>query len=128
MTLTQQQLECILSALLAVNKFPLTRVIGLTPALVRAELFNPHFVAGADVGDITVRLATAGYNRGLLTGMFAERLQGVMKAYLEGQFNQVAEALSSGDRARVIEVLQDIPGLGPKTAEAAWTLLCSATG
>jgi hypothetical protein len=76
--------EALLVSVLAVNSYPLEKAWALLPSLRDAHLTDPVFVASSDIAALTVLLAESGYNKGILTGLFAERVQQLMRAIHEG--------------------------------------------
>lgn len=123
MALSDQSLEAIVAAVLAVNNYGLEKAYGLLPALRKAGLTRPAKVVDEDLGRLTVRLAQAGYNRGLLTGMMADRLAGLMKAMLDGKLARFDPLVSTGKREEAIALLCEIHGIGPQVAANAWALV-----
>jgi hypothetical protein len=123
MALSDQSLEGIVVSVLAVNKFGLEKARGLLPALRMAGLTRPAGVVGEDLCTLTVRLARAGYNRGLLTEMMAGRLLTLMAAVDQGRFTMLDSLVSSGDRDRALAILCEVHGIGPQVAANAWKLL-----
>lgn len=79
-----------------------------------------------DLGVLTVKLSKNGYGRGLLTSMYAERLQAVMREVANGGLDNLAELLASGTEAQFSARLRMIHGVGPKVASNAWALLVQA--
>jgi 3-methyladenine DNA glycosylase/8-oxoguanine DNA glycosylase len=123
MNLSPAQLEAIVMALLAVNAWPIDKVLAALPALRTAGLLDPAQVAAADIGPLTVKLAAAGYDRGLLTELFALRLQNLMRAVRDGALDAVAAAHRSGDREAAVAALCTVKGIGPRVADTAWQLI-----
>ena len=123
MAISQDHLDAVVVAVLAVNNYPLEKAWALLPRLRQAGLTDPRLVASEDLGSLTVGLARAGYNRGLLTAMMAERLQGLGQAVQDGTLSSFDAILAQGDRERAISVLRHVRGIGPRVAANAWTLL-----
>ena len=123
MALSNESLDAIVAAVLAVNNYGLEKAYGLLPALRKAGLTRPAKVVNEDLGTLTVRLARAGYNRGLLTEMMAGRLLGLMKAVHEGTLDRLDSLAASGDQDRTLALLCEIHGIGPQVAANAWMLL-----
>jgi len=122
MRLCDQSLEAIIAAVLSVNNFGLEKAYGLLPALREAGLTRPDEVVSQDPGDLTVKLARAGYDRGLLTGMMADRLLLLMKAVESGALNQFDDLVASDDREKAIALLCEVHGVGPTVAANALVL------
>lgn len=68
-------------------------------------------------------LSRAGYNRGLLTGMLAERLQALMVAVASGSLDGLEDAVASGNKSEARALLLRVKGIGERVAEVAWQLL-----
>lgn len=123
MPLSDNSLEAIVAALLAVNRFGLEKAYSLLPALREAGLTRPGKVVNEDLGAVTVRLAQAGYDRGLLTGMMAGRLVTLMQAVDRGELDSFEGLLARGDLEKATSLLCQVYGIGPKVAADAWLLL-----
>lgn len=126
MDLSAQQIESLLVALLAVNSYSVEKVTGLLPAFREARLTEPTFVAEvakADIGPLIVRLASAGYDRGLRTEIFAQRVLALMEAINRGQLSALPAMVSARKESDAIASLTMIPGIGPRVAATAWSLL-----
>lgn len=123
MKLSNPELEALVTAILAVNRYPIEKVWNLLPELRKSGLIDPGSVADADIGDLTVRLASAGYDRGMLTSMLAGRLQNLMRAVGEGTLDGLTAAAARRDKAAAVEILGQVKGIGPQVAESAWLLL-----
>lgn len=123
MKLSNDQVEALVTAVLAVNQYPIEKAWDLLPTLREAGLTDPRTFAHGEIGDVTRRLATAGYDRGRLTSMLASRLQGLMNAVQDGLLDDLPEAAALGDRAAAAVILQRVKGVGPRVADSAWLLL-----
>ena len=123
MKLQNPHIEAIVAALLAVNAWPLDKVFKAVPLMREAGLLDPAVVANGDIGQLTVKLASSGYDRGLLTSMLAERLQNLMREVVSGALDAVADAQARSDREAAIELLCTVKGIGPRVADTAWQLL-----
>jgi hypothetical protein len=115
--------EPLVMALLAVNNYSLEKVWELLPRLRAQGLTKPGQVASEDLSRLTVRLAEAGYDRGRLTPMFADRLQHLMMAIESGRLDSLRSAATRKDRQAVHGTLRRVRGIGPQVAQTAWTLL-----
>jgi hypothetical protein len=115
--------DTLVTALLAVNKYPLDRVWKILPHLQDEGLTKPGPVASEDLGRLTIRLAAAGYDRGGLTALFAKRLQTLMKAIESGQLDDLSSAAIRSDPQALRKMLCRVPGIGPQVAQNAWVLL-----
>ncbi len=123
MKLATRTIESLVASVLSVNSYPLEKSWSLLPALGKSSLTDPDFVAGADPGDVTVRLGQSGYNRGMLTGMMAERLRSLMVAVNAGTLDGL-EGLVAGDKKeKALSLLRTVNGIGTAVAHNAWLLL-----
>ena len=111
-------------ALLAVNRYPLEKAWGLLPAL-EANGFTDPATVPEDIGEATKKLWDSGYDRGLLTSMFAERIQSLMAAVKAGQLARLDELVDARKKAETVALLCTVPGIGPTVAENAWLLVTS---
>jgi hypothetical protein len=124
--LSPSYIEALVAADLAVGSFPLQRVKELMPTFRAAGILAPSAVSTLDLGELTVILAQLGYNRGLLTSMYAERLHALMKAIESGSLDRLVDYVVAGERSRFEKTLQQVFGVGPKVASSAWELLASS--
>ena len=115
--------DALVISLLAVNNYQLDKAWALLPSLKSNGLTDPAQVAGADVGDLTVRLASAGYDRGMLTGLFAERLRQLMISVLSEAFGGLRDAIQANDQKKFSDLFCAFPGVGPRVCSNAWLLL-----
>jgi hypothetical protein len=115
--------DTLVTALLAVNKYPLDKVWKILPHLQDEGLTKPGPVASEDLGRLTIRLAAAGYDRGGLTALFAKRLQNLMKAIESGQLDNLSSAATRSDPQALRTMLCRVPGIGLHVAQNAWILL-----
>lgn len=118
-------LDDVVVALLAVNNYPLDKAWNLLPALREAGMTSPDAVP-QDIGEATVRLATAGYDRGLLTSMFAERIQNLMAAVRRGDLSRIDALIETKNKEQALELLCSVKGIGPRVATTAWSLWTSS--
>ncbi len=125
--LTQDQTDALAIAVLSVGGWPVEKTRSALPALRQVELLSPSAVAEMDLGVLTVRLAKNGYNRGLLTSMYAERLQAVMRAVHLGKLSRVSDFVREHDRRAFEALLRDLHGVGPAVAGRAWELLVAGS-
>lgn len=118
-----EHIDLIVAAMLAANNFQLLRSQAIVPSLRQAQLLDPEVVCKTELGPLTVKLASAGYDRGMLTSMFAGRLQSVMKAVRDGVLDSVPQAVAAGNEAACTATLMQVDGIGPSVARTAWSLL-----
>lgn len=121
--LNDREVEALAVAVLAVGGWPADRVRDALPRFRDVGLLAPADVARMDLGELTVKLAKNGYGRGLLTSMYAERLQAVMKEIAAGTLDGLPEMARAGEKGRFSAVLREIHGVGPKVAANAWELM-----
>lgn len=120
----EHHVEETIIAMLAVNNYPLEKVWSLLPGLRDAGLTRPDTIPD-DIGDVTVRLASAGYDRGMLTSMFAERIAALMEALRSGALAGLDGLIEDGSKAEAIERICTVRGVGPRVAQTAWSLWTS---
>ena len=118
--LPESSVDALVVAVLAVGGWPAERVVRALPRLRAAGVLIPQAVTDMDLGVLTVALAKNGYGRGLLTSMYAERLQALMREVASGQLDRLPELVRSGDRDMFERCLKQIHGVGPKVAGRAW--------
>jgi hypothetical protein len=123
--LSKEIVESLVVSVLSVNSYPIAKAWGLLPRLRESRLTEPQFVVGLDLGRLTVLLATAGYGRGMLIGLFAERIKDLMTAISSGALDQLPAAIVSREKGRAAEILCAVRGVGKKVAENALMLLIS---
>ena len=105
-------------AMLAVGGFSVEKVLAIREALERHGLLNPRKLAQWDDARITRELTAAGYRRGLLTGMYAERLSAAMKELAAAErLLQTEELLASGSVSLVTHLLLPQKGVGPRVVD-----------
>ena len=121
--LTETDIDALVVAVLAVGAWPAARVRDALPLLRSAALLSPGDVAAMDLGEVTVKLAKNDYSRGLLTSMYGERLQAVMRAVVAGTLDVLPELVRSGQQDAFTRTLTEIHGVGPKVAANAWEFL-----
>ena len=115
--------DSLVTALLAENNYSLEKVWKVLPRLQDEGLTKPGPVASEDLTRLTTRLAEAGYDRGRLTAMFAERLQNLMAAIVSGQLDDLRSAATRKDLQALQRTLCRVRGVGPQVAQNAWILL-----
>ena len=106
--------EELVVAVLAVYQFPVGRVLLLRERLNSAGLLDIHAIVDAGEARVTRELNFAGYSRGLLTGVYAERLVKLAKTILAGDETAIANILSGAEADEVERTLRSLPGIGPK--------------
>ncbi len=123
MNISTDQVEAVAVAILAVNNYRIEKAWDLLPKLRELRLLDPSTVVNEDLGALTMLLAKAGYDRGVLTSMLAGRLQNLMRAAEAGELDGLAAATARGDKRAAVELLCKVKGVGPQVAESAWLLL-----
>jgi 3-methyladenine DNA glycosylase/8-oxoguanine DNA glycosylase len=106
--------EELVVAVLAVYQFPVERVLSLRERLHSAGLLDIRAIADAGEAKVTRELNAAGYKRGLLTGLYAERLVKLATSVLANDESAIARILSEAEDSEVERVLRSLPGIGPK--------------
>ena len=123
MTLAQHQLDDLITALLAVNNYPITRVWQILPALREAHLCEVEKVVAMDNAEVVRRLRSAGYDRGKVTLILAPRLRALMMKTQAGALDELSAAVENRDFELANSILLPVPGIGPRVVETAWLLL-----
>lgn len=110
-----QTWEKLIVATLAVGGFSLDRVRVLESGLRDRGLLDPENLATWGPERVTRQLYEAGYRRGLLTGMYAERLVAIGEFAAAGPAgDQRMQILAGGDEKTVGALLNPVFGVGPK--------------
>lgn len=125
MALSETQIADLITAVLAVNQFPLEKAAELMPAFREAGLLDPARVLAMRGDEIVRALNDAGYRRGGYAQVIAFRMGPIMEAVSSGRLDALPEAASNGDKASFHASLQGVYGFGPRTAETAWLLWTS---
>lgn len=125
MGLTTQQFECLVVALLAVNGYSLEKVHRVLPGLRAAGLADTESAAQKDLPAVIAALTMAGYDRGRLTWLLAERLRALVAAARCGDLDALADAVERRDEETAMQMMLRVHGIGPKVARSAWMLLTS---
>ncbi len=123
MALSARFLEPLTAALLAVNNYPLEKAYSLLPQLREAGLTNPGTVVGQDERTLFMRLRQAGYDRGALNGILADRLHSLMAAVDRGDLDRLPTLLSEGRREDAVTLLCRVKGIGRSVALNACMML-----
>jgi hypothetical protein len=126
--LNDAEVEALTVAVLAVGMWPAERVREALPRFRSVGLLVPSDVVRMDLGEMTVKLAKNGYGRGLLTSMYAERFQAVMKEIATGGLDGLPAMVHVGDKDGFSAVLRKIHGVGPKVAANAWEFMRAGLG
>jgi hypothetical protein len=113
-------------AVLAVQSYPYERVYRALPKLREARLLDPDHVTSLELGPLTVALFNAGYDRGMLTSRFAERLCALMRAIKDGELDALPGHVASNEETAGCALMIKVPGVGPVVARTAWKLLTSS--
>jgi 3-methyladenine DNA glycosylase/8-oxoguanine DNA glycosylase len=107
--------EDLVIAILAVGGFTVKKVLAGREALDRSNLFDPQYLADCDEARLTRELYAAGYTRGMLTGMYADRLSAVMRALASSGRLQESQAILASERDDLVaDLLLPLHGVGPK--------------
>jgi len=106
--------EDLVIAMLSVGGFPVEKVLKLRDSLERAGLVDPRNLSSWDEARVTRELTAAGYERGMLTGMYAERLCAAMRSLaVEECLHENQMLLERADQGRVADLLLPQKGIGP---------------
>lgn len=107
--------ESLAIAMLSVGGFSVEKVLGLRASLAKHGLLDPRNLVEWDEARITRELTAAGYDRGLLTGMYAERLSAAMRALAAtDRLVETQTLLENADDERISDLLLPEKGIGPK--------------
>lgn len=123
MGLPTQHVECLLTAILAVNNYSLEKAWKLLPRMRELGLTDPARVVAMDMTAAIEALSTAGYDRKNLTWMFAERMKALMTAIVEDRLDGLVPAVAARDKESAASVLASVRGIGPKVIDSACSLL-----
>ena len=122
MALTEPQIADLITAVLAVNLYPLERAAALMPAFRERGLLDPERVLAMKGDALVQAINDAGYQRGGYVQVIAYRLDPIMEAVRSGKLDGLQAAAKQGDESGFIATLRSVYGFGPRTAETAWLL------
>jgi len=88
-------------------------------------LSDPDYLATAEVDRLTTLLDIAGYNRRMLVGIVAVRLQEMAKAFKNGELKNLSKFIDQQDENSIKSLLCKVKGIGPTVAANACILLLS---
>lgn len=125
MKLAKDDLEAIVTAVLAVNRYSLEKAYELLPALRKAGLTQPDKVAAMDIATLITGLFQAGYQRGGLMEMMAGRYLSLMQAINAGKIDPLGNLIKRGDTDGAVELLCTVKGIGPSVATTVIQLIRS---
>jgi hypothetical protein len=114
--------EDLVFAMLAVGGFSIEKVLALRQQFEKAGLFDPRNLAAWDEARLTREMSAAGYSRGMLTGMYAERLARTMRSLAGERLSESEEVLRSGKNERVEKLLLAQYGIGSKVLDNFYNL------
>ena len=100
-------------AILSVNLYPVERTFEHLDGFVREGLVDPTNLATWSVAETTHRLRLAGYDRGRLTPMMAERLVSLGRFVQEGGREHCDAVLLRGEADEISALLSPVRGVGP---------------
>ena len=121
--LGQKRIDVLVAAILAVNSYPVEKVVALLPNLRKAGLTSPSEVARMDYNELIPKLVKAGYDRGQLVSIISPRLKALMVAIEADTLSGLERALAEHDSRLVQDLLCQIPGIGPVVAKVALKLM-----
>lgn len=123
MGLSDDTVESLVVAVLAVYQYSLEKAWDLRDGLRKAGLFEPESVVGKEEAQIGNLMKRAGYDRGGITYIIAPRLIGLMEAIQRGDLDELPGFVAAGDREGAVAIITSIKGFGPKSADSAWELM-----
>ena len=109
--------EDLVFAMLAVSGFSIDKVLALREPFEKAGLLDPRNLAVWDEARLTRVMNASGYARGMLTGMYAERIARAMRSLTGERFSENEEVLRSGTNDRIQKLLLAQYGIGLKVLE-----------
>ncbi len=116
----------LVSALLAVNFYPVDRAYGLMPAFAERGLLDPQRVAAMPQPELIEAMRAAGYERGGFLPILSFRLYKLMEAIATGSLAALPGLAAADKKAEFVAALAAVEGFGPTTAETAWALFRAA--
>lgn len=122
MALAEAEVADLITAILAVNQYPLERAAAHMPAFKDRGLLDPGRVIAMKYDDLVQAINDAGYQRGGFVRVIARRLYPIMEAIRSGKLDHVAAAARAGNKSAFISALSSTYGFGPRTAATAWML------
>ena len=102
---TERCWQDLILSMLAVNNYPIERLLTIREQLIAAGLLDPNNLAIWGVDGVTARLKTSGYNRGGLTELYADRLVSLGKLFSRER-TRWEQTLMSGSDDDVCAVLR----------------------
>jgi endonuclease III-like uncharacterized protein len=122
MSLSEDHVAHLVTALLTVNLYPVDRAAALMPAFKAKGLLDPARVAALPQDQLAEAMKDAGYARGGFLPIVSFRMYPLMEAVAGGQLDELEGAVAARDKDRFAKVLSSVHGFGPRTAETAWML------
>lgn len=113
----------LVSALLAVNFYPVERAYSLMPAFRVRGLLDPATVAAMPHEGLIAAMKAAGYNRGGFVPILSYRVCSLMEAIASGSLDGLVALADKGRKDEFVAMLSAVPGFGPTTANTAWHLV-----
>ncbi len=110
---SHEAIRNLIMALLAVNNCSLERVYGCHEKFEQQGIFDPEEVVKWNTETAAQRLATAGFDRGSLNPILAERLFAVSQFLRAGGLTAFLHACGNRDIQEVGSTLRGIRGVGP---------------
>lgn len=118
----------LVSALLAVNFYPVDRAYSLMPAFRERGLLDPAKVAAIPHAELIAAMTGAGYARGGYVPIISFRLYSLMEAVSSGALDSLVSLAAAGKKGDFVSTLSGVPGFGPSTASTAWQLFGATPG
>lgn len=126
MKVAKDDLEALVTAVLAVNRYSIEKAYDLLPALRKGGLTQPDKVVALDIETLITGLFQAGYQRGGLMEMMADRYLSLMQAINAGKLDPLGNLIKRGNTDGSVELLCTVKGIGPSVATTAIQLIKSA--
>lgn len=122
MSLSDAHVANLVTALLAVNQYPVDRAAAAIPGMRERGLLTPSRIAGMEHEAVIAAMSQAGYARGGYLPIVSFRLFKLMEAAGAGTLDALAAAADRGDREAFDAELAKVHGFGPSTIATAWML------
>jgi hypothetical protein len=117
--LTPQQVECLVVAVLAVNRFPLIQVQAIVPRLRAGGLMEPCRVASMKLPEVIAALESSGYDRGGLTWLLATRVKSLMDALQAGTLDVLGSQIQLDNWGQASLTLRQVHGIANPLGRAS---------
>ena len=125
MLLQSDDVEIIVVALLAVNRYSLEMAYNILPNLQDEGLLAPKHVVSMSIEDIISKLYKSGYRRGGLMELMAIRYLELNKAIDSGKLDSLIDYIADRKIDKASACLQKVKGIGPSVANTIIEILKS---